>query len=147
LPLYGDGRNVRGWLFVDDHCAGLLAVLERASVDGKYNIGGNDERTNLETVGEVCQALQEIIPAGHNPALIAWNSRPRIASRYIFRQASRTESVSPANSRKWNTSALTFTIRPTNCEQSGTTPSGVAWPVTTPLLSDKDRIAMTVAEQ
>lgn len=48
VPLYGDGRNVRDWLHVDDHCEALLAVLEKAAPGSVYNIGGNNERSNLE---------------------------------------------------------------------------------------------------
>lgn len=48
VPLYGDGKNVRDWLHVDDHCEALLAVLERGSSGEIYNIGGNNERSNLE---------------------------------------------------------------------------------------------------
>ena len=50
LPIYGDGGNVRDWLHVDDHCAGLLLVLESGRPGEKYNIGGGNERTNLEIV-------------------------------------------------------------------------------------------------
>ncbi|MEE9608891.1 MAG: dTDP-glucose 4,6-dehydratase, partial [Myxococcota bacterium] len=46
LPIYGDGGNVRDWLYVEDHCAGILAVLQRGAVGEKYNIGGDSERTN-----------------------------------------------------------------------------------------------------
>jgi dTDP-glucose 4,6-dehydratase len=69
LPLYGDGGNVRDWLFVEDHCAGIRAVLERGRIGESYNIGGNSERTNLEVVAEVCNALDEVMPAALNPAL------------------------------------------------------------------------------
>ena len=48
VPLYGDGRNVRDWLQVDDHCDAILAVLERGKAGEVYNIGGNNERSNLE---------------------------------------------------------------------------------------------------
>ncbi len=71
LPIYGDGRNVRDWLFVTDHCEALTAVLERGQPARKYNIGGRAERTNLEVVGEVCARLDALLPAAHNPALKA----------------------------------------------------------------------------
>lgn len=71
LPIYGDGGNVRDWLFVEDHCAGILAVLEGGRVGENYNIGGNSERTNLEVVAEVSAALEELMPSALNSALAA----------------------------------------------------------------------------
>jgi dTDP-glucose 4,6-dehydratase len=69
LPIYGDGGNIRDWLYVEDHCDGILAVLERGAVGGKYNIGGANERTNLQVVDAICAALEELHPAANNPAL------------------------------------------------------------------------------
>jgi dTDP-glucose 4,6-dehydratase len=69
LPIYGDGGNVRDWLHVEDHCAGLLLVLDRGRPGEKYNIGGGNERTNLEIVDRICDALEELRPADANPAL------------------------------------------------------------------------------
>jgi dTDP-glucose 4,6-dehydratase len=62
LPIYGDGGNVRDWLHVADHCAGLLLVLANGAAGGKYNIGGGNERTNLEIVDRICAALDELRP-------------------------------------------------------------------------------------
>jgi dTDP-glucose 4,6-dehydratase len=69
LPIYGDGGNVRDWLYVEDHCAGILAVLERGRPGEKYNIGGGNEHTNLDVVDRLCAALEAILPARDNPAL------------------------------------------------------------------------------
>jgi dTDP-glucose 4,6-dehydratase len=69
LPIYGDGSNVRDWLFVDEHCEGLLAVLQRGRPGAKYNLGGNSESTNLEVANEVCRALDELLPARANLAM------------------------------------------------------------------------------
>ena len=69
LPIYGDGGNVRDWLDVEDHCAGILLVLEKGRVGEKYNVGGDGERTNLEVVDGVCEALEAQRPARSNPAL------------------------------------------------------------------------------
>jgi dTDP-glucose 4,6-dehydratase len=69
LPIYGDGGNVRDWLHVDDHCAGILRVLEKGRVGEKYNVGGGNERTNLEIVDWICDALEALRPAASNPAL------------------------------------------------------------------------------
>jgi dTDP-glucose 4,6-dehydratase len=57
LPVYGDGSNVRDWLFVDDHAEALTAVLERGRVGDDYNIGGDAERSNLDVVEAICDAL------------------------------------------------------------------------------------------
>ncbi|HXU44550.1 MAG TPA: dTDP-glucose 4,6-dehydratase [Thermoanaerobaculia bacterium] len=69
LPIYGDGGNVRDWLYVEDHCRGLLAVLERGEPGAKYNLGGRSERTNLEIVDALCAAIESERPAAENPAL------------------------------------------------------------------------------
>jgi dTDP-glucose 4,6-dehydratase len=66
LPIYGDGSNIRDWLFVDEHCEGLLTVLQRGRPGTKYNLGGNNESNNLEVVGEVCRVLDELLPVGQN---------------------------------------------------------------------------------
>jgi dTDP-glucose 4,6-dehydratase len=71
LPIYGDGGNVRDWLFVEDHCDGILRVLERGRAGEKYNIGGHGERTNLELVDRLLSLLEERMPARDNPALRA----------------------------------------------------------------------------
>jgi dTDP-glucose 4,6-dehydratase len=69
LPIYGDGGNVRDWLFVEDHCEGILLALRRGQPGGKYNIGGGNERTNLQVVDALCGALESELPAARNPAL------------------------------------------------------------------------------
>ena len=69
LPIYGDGGNIRDWLHVEDHCAGLLLVLQRGRIGESYNIGGGNERTNLEIVDRLCACLEATFPAVHNPHL------------------------------------------------------------------------------
>ncbi|PYM58923.1 MAG: dTDP-glucose 4,6-dehydratase [Candidatus Rokuibacteriota bacterium] len=69
LPVYGDGLNVRDWLYVEDHCRGLLLVLRRGGAGARYNLGGGNERTNLEIVRRVCEVLESLYPAATNPAL------------------------------------------------------------------------------
>jgi dTDP-glucose 4,6-dehydratase len=69
LPIYGDGGQIRDWLHVTDHCTGLLLALERGRPGEKYNIGGGNERTNLELVDRLCDVLDELLPASANPAL------------------------------------------------------------------------------
>jgi len=62
LPVYGDGKNVRDWLYVEDHCDALLTVLERGAVGETYAIGGNNEKTNIEIVGTLCDLLDRLAP-------------------------------------------------------------------------------------
>ncbi len=64
LPVYGDGRNVRDWLYVDDHVDALLAVLDRGRVGETYCIGGDSERQNIEVVMRLCDILDELRPRG-----------------------------------------------------------------------------------
>jgi dTDP-glucose 4,6-dehydratase len=71
LPIYGDGGNIRDWLYVEDHCDGILLVLRKGQPGGKYNIGGGNERTNLQVVDALCAALEAERPARENPALAA----------------------------------------------------------------------------
>ena len=56
LPIYGDGGNVRDWLHVEDHCAALLLVLSKGQPGEKYNVGGGNERTNLQIVDRLCES-------------------------------------------------------------------------------------------
>ena len=60
LPVYGDGKNVRDWLFVDDHCAAICAVLENGRPGETYNIGGNSERANIDVVRTICGLVDEM---------------------------------------------------------------------------------------
>ncbi len=64
LPVYGDGANVRDWLFVDDHARALQAVFEQAAPGGTYAIGGGAERTNVEVVRVICANLDRVRPRG-----------------------------------------------------------------------------------
>jgi dTDP-glucose 4,6-dehydratase len=62
LPVYGDGRHRRDWLFVEDHCAALQLVLENAAPGSVFNIGGGAEKPNIEVVNTICGLLDEIAP-------------------------------------------------------------------------------------
>jgi len=88
LPIYGDGANVRDWLYVEDHVRGLLTVLERGRVGEVYNIGGDGERTNLQVVREICELLDEMRPrrgAGSYAELITFvKDRPGHDRRYAI---------------------------------------------------------------
>ncbi len=70
LPIYGNGQNIRDWLFVEDHCEGLLRVLQDGAPGEKYNLGGRSERSNLEVVEAVCHILEELFPCESNPGLV-----------------------------------------------------------------------------
>jgi dTDP-glucose 4,6-dehydratase len=69
LPIYGDGGNVRDWIYVEDHCRGVLTVLQQGRPGEKYNLGGRSERTNLQIVDGICEILESERPAAGNPAL------------------------------------------------------------------------------
>ena len=62
LPVYGDGQQVRDWLYVRDHCSALRAVLERGRVGETYNVGCGNQRSNLEVVTTLCALLDELVP-------------------------------------------------------------------------------------
>jgi len=79
LPVYGDGLNVRDWLFVDDHCQALRSVLRRGMPGETYNIGGDCERTNVEIVEAICRLVDELQPAlPYRPCV---NLMTRVADR------------------------------------------------------------------
>ncbi len=71
LPIYGDGGNVRDWLYVEDHCRGILLALQQGVPGEKYNIGGGNECTNLQIVDRLCAEVEKLLPAADNPALQA----------------------------------------------------------------------------
>ena len=62
LPIYGDGQQIRDWLYVRDHCAAIRCVLEKGRLGQTYNIGGRNEKTNLEVVQTICAILDELLP-------------------------------------------------------------------------------------
>jgi dTDP-glucose 4,6-dehydratase len=87
LPIYGDGMNVRDWLYVKDHCRAIREVLARGRVGETYNIGGWNEKTNLEIVRTVCALLDELRPdpAGPHARLISFvKDRPGHDRRYAI---------------------------------------------------------------
>ena len=88
LPVYGDGANVRDWLYVGDHCAAIRAVLERGRLGETYNIGGNSERANIDVVTTICDLVDEMRPragAGPRRELITYvKDRPGHDRRYAI---------------------------------------------------------------
>ncbi|MDH5824054.1 dTDP-glucose 4,6-dehydratase [Luteimonas sp. RD2P54] len=88
LPVYGDGRNVRDWLYVEDHCAAIRRVLERGAVGEVYNVGGDAERENIEVVGSVCDLLDQRRPLdggrSHRDLIVFVGDRPGHDRRYAI---------------------------------------------------------------
>ena len=87
LPIYGDGLSIRDWLYVEDHADALLLVLEKGTVGRSYNIGGENERTNLELVQTICGILDRLHPRskGHYSDLIKFvQDRPGHDARYAI---------------------------------------------------------------
>ncbi|WP_150120340.1 NAD-dependent epimerase/dehydratase family protein, partial [Sulfitobacter sp. HI0021] len=62
IPIYGDGANVRDWLYVEDHADALLRVLQEGEIGRSYNIGGENERSNIDLVRDICALLDEKRP-------------------------------------------------------------------------------------
>ncbi len=88
LPVYGDGSNVRDWLFVDDHCRALKVVLEQGKLGEVYNVGGSSERTNLQVVHAICDAVDSLtdpLSIGSRRNLITFvKDRPGHDQRYAI---------------------------------------------------------------
>jgi dTDP-glucose 4,6-dehydratase len=86
LPIYGKGDNIRDWLYVDDHARALRLVLERGTPGETYNIGGWNEKTNLEVVQAICSILDELHPQGapHSKLITYVADRPGHDKRYAI---------------------------------------------------------------
>lgn len=88
LPIYGDGLNVRDWLYVGDHCAALRLVLERGLPGQTYNVGGRNERSNAEVVETICRILDELRPTSphcpHKQLIRFVKDRPGHDRRYAI---------------------------------------------------------------
>jgi dTDP-glucose 4,6-dehydratase len=88
LPVYGDGKNVRDWLYVGDHCAAIRTVLARGAPGATYNVGGNAEKTNIEVVRTLCRILAELRPGPDYAAQISFvRDRPGHDRRYAIDSA------------------------------------------------------------
>ena len=70
LPVYGAGENVRDWLYVDDHARALWIAVNEGRVGETYNIGGEAELRNIDVVRQICDLLDEVVPAATAPARI-----------------------------------------------------------------------------
>jgi dTDP-glucose 4,6-dehydratase len=85
LPVYGDGLNVRDWLYVTDHCEAIRQVLRKGRIGECYNIGGNSEKSNIEVIREICAILSLLKPGGHYESLITYvKDRPGHDRRYAM---------------------------------------------------------------
>jgi len=88
LPIYGKGDNVRDWLYVDDHARALYLVLKQGKIGETYNIGGHNEKTNLEVVHTLCAILDELCPDSphkpHNKLMNFVTDRPGHDKRYAI---------------------------------------------------------------
>lgn len=86
LPIYGKGDNIRDWLYVDDHARALRLVLERGKLGETYNIGGWNEKTNLEVVQSICAILDDLHPQGapHRKLITYVADRPGHDKRYAI---------------------------------------------------------------
>ena len=69
LPVYGDGLQVRDWLYVEDHCSAIWRIISRGRAGATYNVGGNCEMKNIDVVKGICGALEALAPSAKNPAL------------------------------------------------------------------------------
>jgi dTDP-glucose 4,6-dehydratase len=113
LPVYGDGQNIRDWLYVEDHTHALTLVLERGRVGHTYNIGGRSERTNLHVVTTICELLDRFEPAPNGPRqrLISFvTDRPGHDRRYAI-DASKLENELGWRAAETFESGLTKTVR------------------------------------
>jgi dTDP-glucose 4,6-dehydratase len=88
IPVYGDGQNVRDWLFVADHCDAIRTVLARGKIGETYNVGGRNEKPNLEIVHAICAILDELRPADpvvpHSKLITYVQDRPGHDRRYAM---------------------------------------------------------------
>ena len=86
LPIYGDGSNVRDWLYVEDHAEALLLVVQKGVVGRSYNIGGENERSNLELVRTLCRILDDLRPASapYDEQITFVTDRPGHDARYAI---------------------------------------------------------------
>lgn len=85
LPIYGDGQNVRDWLYVEDHCRAIYLVIQNSQAGEIYNIGGNNEQTNLAVVEQICSILDELAPKPnfcHSSLITFIKDRPGHDRRY-----------------------------------------------------------------
>jgi dTDP-glucose 4,6-dehydratase len=113
LPIYGDGQQIRDWLYVQDHCEAIWRVIERGKVGETYNVGGNNQPANLEIVGTICEILDERVPESahqpHNSLMKFVADRPGHDRRYAM-DITKIGSELGWEPREWLESGLQKTI-------------------------------------
>jgi len=112
LPVYGNGSNVRDWLYVEDHAKAIYLILKRGVPGETYNVGGRNERTNLEVVQGICAVLDEFDPnsAPHTRHITYVKDRPGHDQRYAI-DASKLERELGWRAEETFTSGLAKTVR------------------------------------
>lgn len=95
IPVYGDGSNIRDWLYVEDHCSAIDAVIRRGRVGETYNIGGNNELSNLAVVSAICDALAKIKSGAfnYNKLITFVRDRPGHDWRYAINSSKIKEEI------------------------------------------------------
>ncbi len=86
LPVYGNGQQIRDWLYVEDHARALILVAQKGELGETYNIGGHNEKANLEVVQTLCDLLQELVPqdASYRDLISFVTDRPGHDHRYAI---------------------------------------------------------------
>jgi len=105
IPVYGNGDNIRDWLYVEDHADALLTVLTKGGLGETYNIGGNNERTNLDLVQTICDALDKALPkraVPHSDLISFVDDRPGHDRRYAINAFKLENELDWSPSVKWN---------------------------------------------
>lgn len=112
LPVYGDGSNVRDWLYVDDHVAALCLIAEKGQVGRTYNVGGRNERTNLQVVHRICELLDAQTPRSqaHRSLIEFVADRPGHDQRYAI-DAARLETELGWRARETFETGMERTVR------------------------------------
>jgi dTDP-glucose 4,6-dehydratase len=112
LPVYGDGSNIRDWLYVEDHARALELIVQRGRPGQTYNVGGRNERTNLEVVQHICNLLDEFRPTGapHRRLISFVADRPGHDQRYAI-DASKLETELQWRAHETFATGLEKTVR------------------------------------
>lgn len=112
LPVYGTGANIRDWLYVEDHARALTLILARGKPGASYNVGGRNERTNLQVVERICDILDQLHPAAtsHRSLISFVADRPGHDQRYAI-DASKLESELGWRARETFDSGIEKTVR------------------------------------
>jgi dTDP-glucose 4,6-dehydratase len=112
LPVYGKGENVRDWLYVEDHARALDTIIDRGTLGQTYNVGGQNERRNIDVVRNICEVLDRIVPANRpRHELISYvTDRPGHDARYAI-DATKLEKELGWNARENFETGIEKTVR------------------------------------